>query len=145
MKMATTWSGALALAALISLPLQAAEPVKVGSKIDTEGALLGNMIQQVLESHGVKTINKIQLGTTPVVRGAIQPFTDRAKGARRHSATSGAFHGKSLGALSATAKSTFRKPFMPLLPGFRHVPFGDINAMRTMLSECKKASRTTLV
>ncbi len=31
-------------------------------------------------------------------------------------ATSGAFHGKSLGALSATAKSTFRKPFMPLLP-----------------------------
>ena len=71
MKMATTWSGALALAALISLPLQAAEPVKVGSKIDTEGALLGNMIQQVLESHGVKTINKIQLGTTRVVRGAI--------------------------------------------------------------------------
>ena len=45
--------------------------MKVGSKIDTEGALLGNMIQQVLESHGVKTINKIQLGTTPVVRGAI--------------------------------------------------------------------------
>lgn len=27
---------------------------------------------------------------------------------------------------------------MPLLPGFRHVPFGDINAMRTLLSECKK-------
>ncbi len=27
---------------------------------------------------------------------------------------------------------------MPLLPGFRHVPFGDINAMRTMLGECRK-------
>lgn len=53
-------------------------------------------------------------------------------------ATSGAFHGKSTGALSATAKSTFRKPFMPLLPGFRHVPFGDVNAMRTALSECRK-------
>ncbi len=53
-------------------------------------------------------------------------------------ATSGAFHGKSLGALSATAKSAFRKPFMPLLPGFRHVPFGDIEAMRTLLSECHK-------
>lgn len=52
-------------------------------------------------------------------------------------ATSGAFHGKSLGALSATAKSTFRKPFMPLLPWFRHVPFGNIEAMRTALSECK--------
>lgn len=53
-------------------------------------------------------------------------------------ATSGAFHGKSLGALSATAKSTFRKPFMPLLPGFRHMPFGNIEAMRTALNECKK-------
>ncbi len=69
--MATKWSGALALVALVSLPLQAAEPVKVGSKIDTEGALLGNIILQVLESHGVKTVNKVQLGTTPVVRGAI--------------------------------------------------------------------------
>ena len=63
--------GSLALLAAISLPLQAASPVTVGSKIDTEGALLGNIILQVLESHGVKTVNKIQLGTTPVVRGAI--------------------------------------------------------------------------
>lgn len=50
---------------------QAADPVKVGSKIDTEGALLGNIILQVLENHDVKTVNKVQLGTTPVVRGAI--------------------------------------------------------------------------
>ena len=71
MMMAMKWSGVMALAALLSLPLQAAEPVKVGSKIDTEGALLGNIILQVLESHGVKTVNKVQLGTTPVVRGAI--------------------------------------------------------------------------
>ncbi|EPP6260902.1 glycine betaine ABC transporter substrate-binding protein OsmF [Cronobacter sakazakii] len=56
---------------LLAAGAQAAEPVKVGSKIDTEGALLGNVILQVLESHGVKTVNKIQLGTTPVVRGAI--------------------------------------------------------------------------
>ena len=63
--------GSLALLAAISLPLQAASPVTVGSKIDTEGALLGNIILQVLESHGVKTVNKVQLGTTPVVRGAI--------------------------------------------------------------------------
>lgn len=63
--------GLTALLAVFSLPLQAAEPIKVGSKIDTEGALLGNIILQVLESHGVKTVNKVQLGTTPVVRGAI--------------------------------------------------------------------------
>jgi putrescine aminotransferase len=27
---------------------------------------------------------------------------------------------------------------MPLLPGFRHVPFGDISAMRSVLTECRK-------
>ncbi|EOC1346929.1 ABC transporter substrate-binding protein [Cronobacter turicensis] len=63
------WSAAGLL--LLATGAQAAEPVKVGSKIDTEGALLGNIILQVLDSHGVKTVNKIQLGTTPVVRGAI--------------------------------------------------------------------------
>ncbi|EOC1288363.1 ABC transporter substrate-binding protein [Cronobacter muytjensii] len=63
------WSAAGLL--LLAAGVQAAEPVKVGSKIDTEGALLGNIILQVLESHGVKTVNKVQLGTTPVVRGAI--------------------------------------------------------------------------
>ncbi|OAT18532.1 periplasmic substrate-binding component of an ABC superfamily osmoprotectant transporter [Buttiauxella gaviniae ATCC 51604] len=56
---------------LLAAGTQAAEPVKVGSKIDTEGSLLGNIILQVLDSHGVKTVNKVQLGTTPVVRGAI--------------------------------------------------------------------------
>lgn len=71
MTISKLWVSSLALLATVSLPLQAASPVTVGSKIDTEGALLGNMILQVLESHGVKTVNKIQLGTTPVVRGAI--------------------------------------------------------------------------
>lgn len=50
--------------------------------------------------------------------------------------TTGAFHGKTLGALSATSKTIFRKPFMPLVPGFRHVPFGDIDAMRTTVEDC---------
>ncbi|MBX0108022.1 ABC transporter substrate-binding protein [Salmonella enterica subsp. enterica serovar Typhi] len=71
MTISKLWVSSLAFLATVSLPLQAASPVTVGSKIDTEGALLGNMILQVLESHGVKTVNKIQLGTTPVVRGAI--------------------------------------------------------------------------
>ena len=69
MKSFSQWSAAGLL--MLAAGAQAAEPVKVGSKIDTEGALLGNIILQVLESHGVKTVNKVQLGTTPVVRGAI--------------------------------------------------------------------------
>jgi len=50
--------------------------------------------------------------------------------------TTRAFHGKSLGSLSGTAKGVFRKPFLPLIPGFRHVPFGDIDMMRKTFETC---------
>ncbi len=50
--------------------------------------------------------------------------------------TTRAFHGKSLGSLSGTAKGMFRKPFLPLIPGFRHVPFGDIDMMKKTFEVC---------
>jgi len=48
-----------------------AEPVRVGSKIDTEGALLGNMIVLVLKDSGIPVENKTELGPTNIVRQAI--------------------------------------------------------------------------
>ena len=51
------------------------------------------------------------------------------KGKRHFISTVGAFHGKSLGSLSATSKGMFRKPFMPLVSGFKHVQYGDIDMM----------------
>ncbi|MDT3424950.1 putrescine aminotransferase [Paenibacillus forsythiae] len=51
-------------------------------------------------------------------------------------ATTRAFHGKSLGSLSGTAKGVFRKPFLPMIPGFRHVHFGDIEMMRKTMEAC---------
>ena len=50
---------------------QTTAPLRVGSKIDTEGKLLGNMMVLVLEANGIKTENKASLGNTKVVRGAI--------------------------------------------------------------------------
>ena len=50
---------------------QSGAPVRVGSKIDTEGKLLGNLIVLALESRGIRTDNKISLGNTKVMRGAI--------------------------------------------------------------------------
>ncbi|KMY52755.1 putrescine--2-oxoglutarate aminotransferase [Bacillus sp. FJAT-27231] len=50
--------------------------------------------------------------------------------------TTRSFHGKSLGSLSGTAKGVFRKPFLPLIPGFRHVPYGDIDMMRKTFESC---------
>ncbi len=48
-----------------------AADVVVSSKIDTEGGVLGNIIQSVLNANGIKTVDRIQLGATPVVRKAI--------------------------------------------------------------------------
>uniref|UniRef100_UPI0038B2E754 putrescine aminotransferase n=1 Tax=Gottfriedia luciferensis TaxID=178774 RepID=UPI0038B2E754 len=39
------------------------------------------------------------------------------------------FHGKTLGSLSASGKAMFRTPYMPLVPGFQHVAFGDAEAV----------------
>jgi osmoprotectant transport system substrate-binding protein len=43
----------------------------VGSKIDTEGALLGNMILLSLRAHGIAATAKLQLGPTEIVRRAL--------------------------------------------------------------------------
>ena len=45
--------------------------VRVGSKIDTEGKLLGNIIVLALEANGIKTENKLSLGNTKIVRTAL--------------------------------------------------------------------------
>src|SRR5512134_2806548 len=42
----------------------------------------------------------------------------------------GSFHGRTYGALSATAQEKFQKGFEPIVPGFRYVPFNDIGAVR---------------
>ena len=53
-------------------PAVSADAVRVGSKIDTEGGLLGNIIVQVLNDKGIPTVNKVELGATKVVRGALE-------------------------------------------------------------------------
>jgi len=47
----------------------------------------------------------------------------------------GAFHGKSLGSLGGTSKAVFREPFLPLL-NWSHVPFGDADALKTIMASC---------
>ena len=61
---------AITLALSIS-PALAADKVVVASKIDTEGALLGNMIILMLEKAGIATDDKTEFGPTPMVRKAI--------------------------------------------------------------------------
>ncbi|MDR5858444.1 ABC transporter substrate-binding protein [Halomonas eurihalina] len=46
-------------------------PVVVASKIDTEGSVLGQLILQRLENGGIEVENRLQLGTTSIVREAL--------------------------------------------------------------------------
>jgi osmoprotectant transport system substrate-binding protein len=64
--------GALAVMAFpLSTAISAVEPIVIASKIDTEGALLGNMIAEILEAHGLPVQRRLQLGPTNIVRSAL--------------------------------------------------------------------------
>lgn len=45
------------------------------------------------------------------------------------------FHGRTLASLTATGQEKFQKGFEPLVPGFRHIPFDDINALNSTINE----------
>ena len=59
------------VALLTSSAFAQTSPVRVGSKIDTEGKLLGHMMVLAFEANGIKTQSKVSLGNTQVMRGAI--------------------------------------------------------------------------
>lgn len=44
------------------------------------------------------------------------------------------FHGRTLAGISATGQDKVKKGFEPMVPGFRHVPFNDLDAMRNAIS-----------
>ena len=67
------WSATLrvgiALALLAAAPSQAA--VVVSSKLSTESAMIGQMIRLLLNAQGIRTVDRMTLGSTPVVRKAL--------------------------------------------------------------------------
>ena len=58
-------------------------------------------------------------------------------GPKRHEvvAAYGSFHGRTLATLAATGQPQKHEPFQPLPPGFRHVPFGDLDGLAGALDE----------
>jgi putrescine aminotransferase len=47
--------------------------------------------------------------------------------------TQNAYHGKTMGSLTATGRDVFKSSFEPLVPEFEHVPFGDLVALEKAL------------
>lgn len=68
------------------------------------------------------------------VEGALK-VARMATGRAEFVAAVGGYHGKTLGALSASGRDVYRTPFQPLVPGFVHVPFGDADALASVVGE----------
>ena len=62
-------------------------------------------------------------------------YARKATGKAGIVALEGGFHGRTLGALSATGQSAKREPFAPLLPGVRFVEPNDVDALGAALSD----------
>ena len=71
---------------------------------------------------------------TEAVEAAIK-FARLATGRSEIIAANRGFHGRTLGALSATFRKEYRAPFEPLVPGFSHVPFNHVEKLRATISE----------
>jgi len=76
---------------------------------------------------------------TEAVEGAIKLARKYATGLKGGKCTGiitalNSFHGRTMGALSATGQEKLRKGFEPALPGFIHVPFGDAKAIEEAIT-----------
>lgn len=61
----------------------------------------------------------------------------RSAGPQKHEVVSAlkSFHGRTFGALAATGQPHYHEGFQPLPPGFRHVPFNDVEALRRAVND----------
>jgi putrescine aminotransferase len=91
--------------------------------------LLGRLAKRLAEiTPGDLKISFFSNSGTEAVEAALK-LARAATGRTRLVATYGAYHGKTLGALSVSGREAFRAPFAPLLADVVHVPFGDLDAL----------------
>ncbi|MEE2708548.1 MAG: aspartate aminotransferase family protein [Gemmatimonadota bacterium] len=70
---------------------------------------------------------------TEAVEAALK-FARASTGRQEIVATRRGFHGRTFGALSATWNEKYRKPFEPLVPGFSHIKYNDVEAMEAAVT-----------
>ena len=75
---------------------------------------------------------------TEAIEAAIK-FARVSTGRREIVAAMRGFHGRSMGALSATWNKKYRGPFMPLVPDFTHIPYNNIAALEAAVSDATAA------
>jgi len=71
---------------------------------------------------------------TEAVEGAIK-LARKATGRRKIVATHNAYHGKTIGALSASGRDYFKNSYLPLLADVAHVDFGATDGLEEVLAD----------
>ena len=98
-------------------------------------ALQGRLARRLAElTPGDLEISFFSNSGAEAVEGALK-LARAATGRARIVATRNAFHGKTLGALSASGRDAFRVPFDPLLADVSHVEYGDSAALDAALED----------
>ncbi|MGH7536916.1 MAG: aspartate aminotransferase family protein [Gemmatimonadales bacterium] len=97
---------------------------------DQRAALLGKLARMVPELDRVFLCNS----GTEATEAALK-FARLSTGRSGVVAAMRGFHGRTMGALSATWNKHYREPFLPLVPGFSHVPFNNVQALADAVDE----------
>jgi acetylornithine/LysW-gamma-L-lysine aminotransferase len=78
------------------------------------------------------------------IEGALK-FARLLTGRQNVVATVRGFHGRTMGALSATWEPKYREPFLPLIQGFSHIPYDKLDALESAVDEQTAAVLIELV
>ncbi|EMC95063.1 hypothetical protein BAUCODRAFT_72369 [Baudoinia panamericana UAMH 10762] len=107
------------------------------------GALSQLLVEKTRESDGMKDVGKVF-----VCNSGSEANEAAIKFARKHGRTvqpngskheivsfNNSFHGRTMGALSATPNPKYQKPFAPMVPGFRYGTYNDVSAINDLVTE----------
>jgi len=82
-----------------------------------------------------KGLDKVYLGNSgaEAVEAAFK-FARKCTGRKEVVSMVGAYHGKTMGALSLTWNEKYRRPFKPLVPGVKFAKFGSLDSVRDAMT-----------
>ena len=98
---------------------------------DKRAELLGTLMR--IAPEGMERAFLCNSGTEAVE--AALKFARAATGRTKVIAAMRSFHGRTMGALSATWRKEYRQPFEPLVPGFAFVPYNRLERMEQAVDE----------
>ena len=108
---------------LISCPEIFYNDVRAQYLAELTAAAPGDLNRAFLSNSGAEAIE------------AAMKFARAGTGRREIVAAMRGFHGRTMGALSATWNKKYRGPFLPLVPDFTHIPYNNIAALEAAVSD----------